>query len=107
MKLKTYVGRSLEELAPQIREELGPDAVILSQRQGLKGGGGGFFSTKSIEVLAADRMPENQQAATASAAAPERAGMREADKERAALVIAALGDMRARQTPASQAAAAY
>ena len=58
MKLKTYVGRSLEELAPQIREELGPDAVILSQREGLKGGVGGFFSTKSIEVLAADRMPE-------------------------------------------------
>jgi flagellar biosynthesis protein FlhF len=107
MKLKTYVGRSLEELAPQIREDLGPDAVILSQREGLKGGVGGFFGTKSIEVLAADRMPENQQAATASAAAPERAGMRETDKERAALVIAALGDMRARQTPASQAAAAY
>ena len=62
MKLKTYVGRSLEELAPQIREELGPDAVILSQRQGLKGGVGGFFSTKSIEVLAADRMPEGAQA---------------------------------------------
>jgi flagellar biosynthesis protein FlhF len=106
MKLKTYVGRSLEELAPQIREELGPDAVILSQREGLKGGVGGFFGTKSIEVLAADRMPENQQAASASTA-PEQGGMSETDKERAALVIAALGDMRARQTPASQAAAAY
>ena len=69
MKLKTYVGRSLEELAPQIREELGPDAVILSQRQGLKGGVGGFFSTKSIEVLAADRMPRE-----ASAEQPRRAG---------------------------------
>jgi flagellar biosynthesis protein FlhF len=110
MKLKTYVGRSLEELAPQIREELGPDAVILSQREGLKGGVGGFFGTKSIEVLAADRMPENRQAASATAqpsAAPEQDGMRETDKERAALVIAALGDMRVRQMPASQAAAAY
>lgn len=115
MKLKTYVGRSLEELAPQIREELGPDAVILSQREGLKGGVGGFFGTKSIEVLAADRMPETPQPgyapqasrSAALATAPAPSAMRETDKERAALVIAALGDMKARQTPASQAAAAY
>src|SRR3954470_12389806 len=109
MKLKTYVGRSLEELAPQIREELGPDAVILSQRQGLKGGVGGFFSTKSIEVLAADRMPAKdvQQARQPVDPAPERQGMSEADRERAALVISALGEMRARQTPAVTAAAAY
>jgi flagellar biosynthesis protein FlhF len=109
MKLKTYVGRSLEELAPQIREELGPDAVILSQRQGLKGGVGGFFSTKSIEVLAADRMPakDAQGARQPVDPAPERQGMSETDKERAALVISALGEMRARQTPAVTAAAAY
>ena len=113
MKLKTYVGRSLEELAPQIREELGPDAVILSQREGLKGGVGGFFSTKSIEVLAADRMPDKdaapaQQQQLGEPALPDpRQGMSEADKERAALVITALGEMRARQTPAVTAAAAY
>jgi flagellar biosynthesis protein FlhF len=111
MKLKTYVGRSLEELAPQIREELGPDAVILSQREGLKGGVGGFFSTKSIEVLAADRMPEKdaqQPAAPNMPAAPDAGqGMSETDRERAALVIGALGEMRARQTPAVTAAAAY
>ena len=110
MKLKTYVGRSLEELAPQIREELGPDAVILSQREGLKGGVGGFFSTKSIEVLAADRMPE-KDGPTAPLVEPmmpdTRQGMSEADTERAALVITALGEMRARQTPAVTAAAAY
>ena len=111
MKLKTYVGRSLEELAPQIREELGPDAVILSQREGLKGGVGGFFSTKSIEVLAADRMPEKDAPTTAPPGEPTmpdtRQGMSAADKERAALVITALGEMRARQTPAVTAAAAY
>jgi flagellar biosynthesis protein FlhF len=111
MKLKTYVGRSLEELAPQIREELGPDAVILSQREGLKGGVGGFFSTKSIEVLAADRMPEKDAPTTAPLDEPmladTRQGMSETDKERAALVITALGEMRARQTPAVTAAAAY
>jgi flagellar biosynthesis GTPase FlhF len=36
-----------------------------------------------------------------------RQGMSEVDKERAALVITALGDLRARQTPAVTAAAAY
>lgn len=111
MKLKTYVGRSLEELAPQIREDLGDDAVILSQRQGLKGGVGGFFSTKSIEVLAADRMPEKGTApgvtSGARTADSTQQGMSETDKERAALVMTALGEMRARQTPAGAAAAAY
>jgi flagellar biosynthesis protein FlhF len=114
MKLKTYVGRSLEELAPQIRDELGADAVILSQRQGLKGGVGGFFGTKSIEVLAADRMPTEEQTAAALAGEPMPADPEfaieneiETDEERAALVVAALGEMRARQTPAAQAAAAY
>ena len=39
----TYRGRSLEEVLPQIREELGPDAIIERQRTGLVGGVGGFF----------------------------------------------------------------
>ena len=43
--------------APQIREELGPDAVILSQRESVRGGVGGFFGTRTLEVLAADRAP--------------------------------------------------
>lgn len=114
MKLKTYVGRSLEELAPQIREELGPSAVILSQRQGLKGGVGGFFGTKSIEVLAADRVPTHEQTEAmlagnfgAAEAAPTPAPTPTIDDERAALVATALGEVRGRQMPASQAAAAY
>jgi flagellar biosynthesis GTPase FlhF len=124
MKLKTYVGRSLEELAPQIRDELGAGAVILSQRQGLKGGVGGFFGTKSIEVLAADRMPTAEEQA-GLAASPEMTGpsyaapkmaapvlpqpeaVLETDAERKALVTAALGEIKARQMPASQAVAAY
>ena len=116
MKLKTYVGRSLEELAPQIREELGPSAVILSQRQGLKGGVGGFFGTKSIEVLAADRVPTHEQTeamlagnfgAVQAAPAPAPAPAPSIDDERAALLATALGEVRGRQMPASQAAAAY
>jgi flagellar biosynthesis protein FlhF len=48
--VKTFRGESLEELLPQIREELGPDAVILRQRDGLKGGVGGFFQKRCVEV---------------------------------------------------------
>jgi flagellar biosynthesis protein FlhF len=48
--VKTFRGESLEELLPQIREELGPEAVILRQRDGLKGGVGGFFQKRCVEV---------------------------------------------------------
>ena len=44
--VRTYRGRTLEELLPQIRDELGPDAIILRQREGLIGGVGGFFAQK-------------------------------------------------------------
>src|SRR5918995_193773 len=49
-EIKTYRGASLEELLPQIRDELGPDAVILRQREGIVGGVGGFFGKKCVEV---------------------------------------------------------
>ena len=48
--VKTFRGESLEELLPQIREEFGADAVILRQRDGLKGGVGGFFQKRCVEV---------------------------------------------------------
>ncbi len=46
----TYRGRSLEEVLPKIREELGPDAIIERQRTGLVGGVGGFFQREMVEV---------------------------------------------------------
>jgi len=46
----TFRGRSLEELLPQIREQLGPDAIVLRQRDGLVGGIGGFFQQRFVEV---------------------------------------------------------
>jgi flagellar biosynthesis GTPase FlhF len=49
-KVKTYRGKSLEELLPQIRAELGPEAVITSRREGLIGGIGGFFQKRCVEV---------------------------------------------------------
>jgi flagellar biosynthesis GTPase FlhF len=48
--VRTYRGRKLEDLIPQIRAELGPDAIILRQREGLMGGVGGFFAQKCVEI---------------------------------------------------------
>ena len=50
--VRTYRGRSLADLIPQIRAELGADAVILREREGLIGGVGGFFAKRCIEVEA-------------------------------------------------------
>jgi flagellar biosynthesis GTPase FlhF len=47
---RTYRGRTLDELIPRIREELGPEAVIVRQRDGLQGGFGGFFQKQFVEV---------------------------------------------------------
>jgi flagellar biosynthesis protein FlhF len=49
-EVKTYRGTSVEELLPQIRTDLGPEAVIVSRREGLIGGMGGFFQKKCIEI---------------------------------------------------------
>jgi len=49
---KTYRGRTLEEVIPQIKAELGPDAVITRQRDGLTGGVGGFFQKQFVEIEA-------------------------------------------------------
>src|SRR4051812_38502261 len=53
---KTYRGRTLEEVLPKIKAELGPDAEIVRQRSGLTGGVGGFFQRECVEVEA--RAPE-------------------------------------------------
>src|SRR4051794_31523648 len=46
----TYRGRSLEELVPRIRQDLGDDAVIVARRETSSGGVGGFFAKREIEV---------------------------------------------------------
>lgn len=46
----TFRGRTLEELLPQIREQLGADAIVVRQRDGLMGGIGGFFQQRFVEV---------------------------------------------------------
>src|SRR5690349_9272594 len=47
---KTYRGRTLEEVLPKIKAELGPEAEIVRQRSGLTGGVGGFFQRQCVEV---------------------------------------------------------
>src|SRR5206468_1965265 len=49
---KTFRGRTLEEVLPQIKADLGPDAEIIRQREGLTGGVGGFFQRACVEVEA-------------------------------------------------------
>jgi flagellar biosynthesis GTPase FlhF len=49
---RTYRGRSLDELVPQIRRDLGDDAVIVTRRETTSGGLGGFFAKREIEVEA-------------------------------------------------------
>src|SRR3954471_360464 len=58
---KTFRGSSLEEVLPKIKADLGPDAEIVRQREGLTGGVGGFFQRACIEVDA--RAPESDDSA--------------------------------------------
>jgi flagellar biosynthesis GTPase FlhF len=54
---KIYRGRSIAELLPQVRDELGPDAVVLRQREGRTGGLGGFFAQRYVEIEAIAATP--------------------------------------------------
>jgi flagellar biosynthesis GTPase FlhF len=51
-EVRTYRGRTVEELIPRIRAELGEGAIILRERQGLSGGVGGFFAQRCVEIQA-------------------------------------------------------
>src|SRR5918997_2568122 len=57
---KTFRGRSLETVLPQIREELGADAIVLRRREGLAGGVGGFFQKSYVEVEARPALPDEK-----------------------------------------------
>jgi flagellar biosynthesis GTPase FlhF len=54
---RIYRGRTLEDLLPRIREELGPDAVVVGQRETLGGGVAGFFQRPIVEVAARPGRP--------------------------------------------------
>lgn len=54
---KTYRGRSLDELIPRIRAELGSEAIVVRSSEGLSGGIAGFFQKHYVEVEAREPLP--------------------------------------------------
>jgi flagellar biosynthesis GTPase FlhF len=54
---RTFRGRSLDEILPQVRAELGADAIVLRRREGLAGGVAGFFQRPYVEVDARVPLP--------------------------------------------------
>jgi flagellar biosynthesis GTPase FlhF len=54
---RTFRGRSLEEILPQVRAELGADAIVLRRREGLAGGVAGFFQRPYVEIDARAPLP--------------------------------------------------
>jgi flagellar biosynthesis GTPase FlhF len=56
--LRTYRGRTVEELIPKIQSELGSDAIILGRREGLTGGLAGFFQRPFVEIEAMAGAPQ-------------------------------------------------
>jgi len=47
---KTFRAGSLAEALAQVRDDLGPDAVVVRRREGREGGVAGFFSKAVVEV---------------------------------------------------------
>src|SRR3954470_1699588 len=70
METKTFRGLSLAEVEAKVRAELGDDAVIVRQREGLTGGVSGFFQRRVYEVEAVGGAGERARA-PAPAPAPE------------------------------------
>src|SRR5438552_929916 len=52
METKTFRGLSLAEVEAKVRADLGDDAVVVRQREGLTGGVSGFFQRRVYEVEA-------------------------------------------------------
>jgi flagellar biosynthesis GTPase FlhF len=48
--IRTFQGRTVEELIPRIQDELGADAIIVRRREGLTGGVAGFFQRPFVEL---------------------------------------------------------
>ncbi len=49
-EIRTYHGRTVEELIPRIQQELGSDAIVVRRREGLTGGVAGFFQRPYVEI---------------------------------------------------------
>jgi flagellar biosynthesis GTPase FlhF len=60
---KTFRARSLTDALAQVRDELGPDAVVVRRREGLEGGVAGFFQRAVVEIEAQPGGPALEPAA--------------------------------------------
>ncbi len=74
MRIKRYVSRTIQEALDSVREDLGPDAVILHTRKARRGGLAGLFGRERFEVIAAldVNVPGAGARAAATASAEER-----------------------------------
>jgi hypothetical protein len=100
----TFRGRSLEEVLPQVRDELGPDAIVLRRREGLAGGVAGFFQRSFVEVEASGLATPGIQALVRQAS-PFADALKTAD--RAHEVLAAVAAGQEKHDPAPVAAGLY
>lgn len=82
MLIKQFSGTTIDEILPQIREELGDDALILATRRVTKGGLGGFFGRETLEVTAAQG-GTREDVAEANLEAAARPGADHMDEDRA------------------------
>jgi flagellar biosynthesis GTPase FlhF len=71
--VRTFRGRSLEEILPQVRAELGADAIVVRRREGLSGGVAGFFQRPFAEVEARVPHPDELEVGAAGALRNDRA----------------------------------
>lgn len=82
MLIKQFTGTTIDEILPQIREELGDDALILATRRVTKGGLGGFFGRETLEVTAAQG-GSHEEIAEVNREAADRPGADLLDDDRA------------------------
>jgi flagellar biosynthesis GTPase FlhF len=47
---RAFRGETLEDALRLVRDELGPDAIVVRQREGVVGGVGGFFGRRCVEL---------------------------------------------------------
>lgn len=67
MRLKTYIVDNVADAIPQIKRDLGADALILSTKKVKKGGVFGLFQKEKLEVIAAIESKGAEKANTQTA----------------------------------------
>jgi hypothetical protein len=50
LETRTFRAESLEEALGAVRRQLGPEAIVVRQREGIVGGIGGFFGKRCVEI---------------------------------------------------------